>query len=693
MKRLLLVWFLLAGFAAQGQVYDVFERDEGALRKQLVFAGCTFADDLNMAGAHPLTTQLINCGISTQSLLLRYAMHGDDLDTEAKEPLTNYILESASFDSATWAKNFVTVSANVIVSPIDGSLTGDKIVETADTNIHRLQQLPNAFNGLEFTLAIWAKKAEREHLVISLNDGSWRNVYYNLDTGAVGTVEGSFSASILDVGDGWYLCVVSGTSNSTSFFVGIADSDGSANYAGDITKGLYFGAVGLRTYATHTAAEMAAIYQSTTDLQTVPDKSGSGNDGTLGPTSGAEAGDPDQRVVSRESLMPAGSEDLDNWVLQNGVTAASATVLRETADTSSHNFTSDSVAMVVGRVYTYSATVTADGRTLVNLGVFGNAWHECKWVDLTDGSVVGTQTVVPTVVDLGSGRYRITHTFIAMGNNLAPMVAVSSGTTSTSFPSYAGDVTKGVIVEDAVLNLGPTPIPPTGASTYRVAGARFDGTDDRIVSQANVGITGDAAFTVAMLVKADDSTVESPLFEGGDGTVAAAAYGLWQSASFLGGSEGKYSLAFASHNFNSDIGIPIGGWHVVTVTKAPGAIDATTSVYINGIAGGDNGSSSSSTPNITDAVLTLGAWAGGGPFYWDGGDIAQALVYSRAFTANNTASLYDAMRVEAWEERQIPLPARDKLVGPFEDTAMTVAEFEAAYASIAEFEEGIYLDD
>lgn len=170
---------------------------------------------------------------------------GESLGLLIEEARTNSLTYSAQFDNAAWTKSNATITANTIVAP-DGTLTGDKFVEGSGAS-----QTPQVYGNTSisastaFTLSIYAKAAERNWLVINANDGtgSYRT-WFNLSTGVVGTNPAGTTATITPVGNGWYRCTASRTTQSTvpstplQVFQ-VADADGSITYTGNGFSGLF----------------------------------------------------------------------------------------------------------------------------------------------------------------------------------------------------------------------------------------------------------------------------------------------------------------------------------------------------------------------------------------------------------------------------------------------------------------------
>jgi len=167
---------------------------------------------------------------------------GSSLGLLHEEARTNLLVRSEEFDNASWTKQDATITANAIVAP-NGTTTADKIVEDTDTGLHRVYQTPSTSAGA-VTLSFYAKAAEKSWCFVRMNDGSnvARNAYFDISSGAVGSVGEGYTTSIAAVGNGWFRCVatLSGNTSGAIVSMGIATADAAElSYTGDGTSGLY----------------------------------------------------------------------------------------------------------------------------------------------------------------------------------------------------------------------------------------------------------------------------------------------------------------------------------------------------------------------------------------------------------------------------------------------------------------------
>jgi hypothetical protein len=149
-------------------------------------------------------------------------------------------LQSEDF-ATTWTVTGATVSTNATTAP-SGTTTADKLEEDTSTGSHLVTQ-NITFTAVSHTASIFAKKAERDWIRVLFFDGTNTfSAFFNLNTGTVGTITGAgATASIQNVGNGWYRCAVTATASagSGSFAPRVALADNNSSYAGSTGSGIF----------------------------------------------------------------------------------------------------------------------------------------------------------------------------------------------------------------------------------------------------------------------------------------------------------------------------------------------------------------------------------------------------------------------------------------------------------------------
>lgn len=178
--------------------------------------------------------------------------------TTAQPAATNLALYSSQADQATWVKASMTVSADFTLSP-GGNVDADKLIEAAATATHNISQVVTAAANVSYTLSIEVKAAGRSTIALSLDRDSGMADYIKAKfdlTGAGassiasgGTGSGA-AATCTHLGNGFYLCTLTGTPSTT---VGTTVrpmlhlSDFNSSYLGDGASGVIVAEAQLET--------------------------------------------------------------------------------------------------------------------------------------------------------------------------------------------------------------------------------------------------------------------------------------------------------------------------------------------------------------------------------------------------------------------------------------------------------------
>jgi hypothetical protein len=139
---------------------------------------------------------------------------GESLGLLVEEQRTNLVTYSEDLSNAAWIKSAVTVSSNQTIAP-DGTLTADKVIQTATTAFHFISQPKTGLATATYTLSFYAKPAELQYLnVITNNNINGLNsaTIIDLGTGAI-TSASLFNATSTAVGNGWYRYTFTGLSS------------------------------------------------------------------------------------------------------------------------------------------------------------------------------------------------------------------------------------------------------------------------------------------------------------------------------------------------------------------------------------------------------------------------------------------------------------------------------------------------
>jgi hypothetical protein len=210
----------------------------------------------------------------------------------ADVPSTNLIKNSQQFEN--WNKYQSSVSANTTIAP-DGTSTADTNIETSGLTGNRgvQQQLTGMTSGQTYTFSIYAKNFNGRNIQMAVYEypgyTNWYQSNFYLQSGITSATtinSGSgfrTNVSMVNVGDGWYRCSVSGYITGATQLqpnINLINSANTTSYTGDGVSGVYLwgGQFEVGPVAT------TYIPTTTTSSSRVPtwvDISKGGNNGTL----------------------------------------------------------------------------------------------------------------------------------------------------------------------------------------------------------------------------------------------------------------------------------------------------------------------------------------------------------------------------------------------------------------------------
>ena len=158
---------------------------------------------------------------------------------------TNTILQSENFNSSSWTKNESTITADSTISP-SGIQNADRFTGNSNNISHNITQTNSVVSASNYSFSIYLKKNTNSYAQLTFastrfSPNAWSN--FNLNNGLVGTSGSAASASISDVGEGWYRCTMISTANSTginNFYVNLTSSPSSSRLeANQISSSIY----------------------------------------------------------------------------------------------------------------------------------------------------------------------------------------------------------------------------------------------------------------------------------------------------------------------------------------------------------------------------------------------------------------------------------------------------------------------
>ena len=375
----------------------------------------------------------------------------------------NLVTYSEQFNNADWGKEFTTITANNITAP-DGMLTADRFNLSSGTEQKFLYQ--GATQNGTYTQSVYFKKGT--HTFVQLAVGGDVNPYCNFDlTNGTFSAFGS-TATMTNVGDGWYRCTMTYTSSvATYFYIFASDSLSSARTASTSSTGNFY------AWGAQLNEGTLKDYQKTETRLNIPRLDYS--NGTC----------PSLLVEPQRTNLYAWSSSFDNAVWNTG----NATITANTTISPSGIQDADSIfeqavndyqidgqlySMTNGVTYTMSIYVKANTRqyfrALVGNSVLIN--FQSAYFDLVNGVSTSTSLITTTMTDAGNGWWKCSLTFTCNNTATDAIYFGSSPNMTSAYSPFVGDPTKGVFIWGAQLEAGSYPtsyIPTTSASVTRNA--------------------------------------------------------------------------------------------------------------------------------------------------------------------------------------------------------------------------------
>ena len=154
---------------------------------------------------------------------------GQALGLLIEEQRVNLLLYSSTFNNAAWSLTNATLTAAAAIAP-DGTQTAFNLVSNTATGLQAIAQtVTKAASALAYTSTVHFKANQYTYSWLQISDGAGNGaiVYFNLTTGAistavagVGTAFTALSATTpVSIGNGWYRCNITGTSNTATSLV------------------------------------------------------------------------------------------------------------------------------------------------------------------------------------------------------------------------------------------------------------------------------------------------------------------------------------------------------------------------------------------------------------------------------------------------------------------------------------------
>ena len=549
--------------------------------------------------------------------------------TEARQSVYNWALTdrrneieySEELDQAgDWIPARSSISADAIASP-GGAVTADKLVENGDASTtHYLRQIFTGNVGWH-TYSSYAKAGERTWLYQMIYAGAEYAAYFNLGTGAIGTLVGGATATITLVADGWYRVTVSANLNAAVAFThsGLASGNNGISYSGDGSSGLYLWGQQLEL------GSIATTYQP---------KNASNYgwlDAQVGSTGGADTNDPGDAIWRKNLLADGSTEDLTVWAVTGTPVVTTFTV--EDNDGAAHEVIRQDTAAANGVTYTKSIWVLKDA---VAPGTRFPVFRHRVDTDYDVG--LDTQSGASTESSALSGTHTVTSDGAYWKVVMTFTTDDASGIRSTIFPAYGANAN---LVTPSTAAVGTITIAKQqlevgalsdyDASDRMIVGRDFDGVDDylRVADSDALDLT---AVTVLVLFRQD-------LLQGSYRTlISKREVGVGVNYElYLKDADNSLSFYVGGSIVATSLVPTPATWHFAAATS----VDLTSAtVYLDGAS---EVIAALGTPDGVNAgALTIGE-APSASQHFDG-TIPLVAIYSRALSAAEVKRIYELLK-------------------------------------------------
>jgi hypothetical protein len=370
----------------------------------------------------------------------------------------NLILQSQTFDNASWTKNASTVTANAIAAP-DGTVTADKLIANSGTNLFAaVTQSASITNGLPYTFSLYVKKDAFRYIYIYADGApfNYGQVRADLNTNTIVTGSGS----VTSVGNSWVRVTANFTAVSggaTTLFVGATDSSNNFNTTGDGTSGIYLWGAQLSVGPyplDYTPTTSAAVYgprfdydpvtlaargllveEQRTNLLTYSEQFDAWAKSVAGDTVTANAGVAPDGTTTADKLIADTTSSGGHRVFQSASTSGAHTlsVFAKASGYGSLVFTASANNWVYFNLSagTVSSSLGGTGWSAATITDFGNGWYRCTATTSNSNTAYYIATsYIPTIASTVTRSADV-----ASVNTLSPWFNATTGTLYTEFDS------------------------------------------------------------------------------------------------------------------------------------------------------------------------------------------------------------------------------------------------------------------
>jgi len=181
---------------------------------------------------------------------------------------TNLLTYNNTFSDISWFKPNAVITLGTIISP-DGLINSSILTDTVTNSSHVVQKTLTVSLGQSYSISIYAKKKDLNFLIIGTTGMGTGYSYFNINNGTIGNVLSTHTAKIINANNGWYKCVITGVTTSTTLNVlyGITNTNGTSDYVGTGLGNYIYGTqVELGSYDTSLIPTIASTVTRNADV-------------------------------------------------------------------------------------------------------------------------------------------------------------------------------------------------------------------------------------------------------------------------------------------------------------------------------------------------------------------------------------------------------------------------------------------
>jgi hypothetical protein len=147
---------------------------------------------------------------------VEYDADGNRLGLFVEQQSTNLVQQSENFENVYWSGTSATPTINTVISPT-GQTDGTTVTATGSSYISKSNIITSQNTAITFSAFLKAGTLSTVglHFAGNLGDGANDNCDFDLSNGTVSSEGSSSTATIEDVGNGWYRCSNTYTTNGT----------------------------------------------------------------------------------------------------------------------------------------------------------------------------------------------------------------------------------------------------------------------------------------------------------------------------------------------------------------------------------------------------------------------------------------------------------------------------------------------